>query len=101
MKDEQKAATPKFGAGTGQAWLRQGLHEIRNALYPGSNVAAPTETGMYGTALPSEVAADKQRDLRPGETPNASIIESRIRSADRLAHLPLHEHEREPGPERE
>jgi hypothetical protein len=42
---------------------RQGLRELRSALYPGSNVAGPAELGIYGTATPGEVAERGVRTL--------------------------------------
>ena len=53
---------PKFGAGVLSAYGRQGLAEIRGALYPESNVAQPTEYGMWGTPTPGEVASDREID---------------------------------------
>jgi hypothetical protein len=80
---------------------RQGLQELRNALYPDSNVAVShVESGVYGTALPSEVAAERQKDLQPGEAPSPSILESRVKEADRQANLTPHERE-PPSLERE
>lgn len=56
-------AETKIGAGSLQAMGRLGLQELRNAAYAGSNVAAPTEKGMYGTAMPSDV--NEQRGAEP------------------------------------
>ncbi len=100
MSDNKEGASPKIGAGTMQAMARQGLHELRNALYPDSNVAAHPESGMYGTALPSEVAAQRQGELQPGEPPQASVIESQIKEADRQAQA-THEDRGQRGMERE
>ncbi|MBK9118163.1 MAG: hypothetical protein IPM18_00965 [Phycisphaerales bacterium] len=47
--------TPKIGAGHASAMFRQGLSELRGALYPESNVAQPTVYGIYGTKTPGEV----------------------------------------------
>lgn len=84
MSDTEKAS-PKLGAGSLQAMGRMGLHEFRNAFYAGSNVATHTEAGMWGTALPSEVAAQRQDELQPGEPASPSVIDSRIKEADRQA----------------
>ena len=60
--------SPKFGAGHLEAFGRQGMAEIRNALYPESNVAQRhAEPGIYGTAVPSEV--DRQRQAEPVAAP--------------------------------
>src|ERR1051325_10254053 len=87
MNDKREGASPKIGAGTFQAMGRQGLHELRNALYPGSNVAAPPEAGIYGTALPSEVVAQRHEDLQPGPSPPSSVIADRLKAAARPAQL--------------
>lgn len=62
MSEEDKPK-PKWGAGTLQAMGRQGFNEIRNALYPESNIAVPAEHGTFGTTIPSEV--QRQRDKDP------------------------------------
>ncbi len=54
----------KLGEGSMNAWLRTGLHELRNAFYPGSNVSVHPEYGMYGTKTPGEVAEDRRGDAR-------------------------------------
>ena len=46
----------KIGSGHAKAMFRQGLAELRGALYADSNVAQPTEYGVYGKETPSEVA---------------------------------------------
>ena len=102
MSDNREGTNPKVGAGHLQAMGRQGLHELRNALYPASNVAAPSDAGAYGVALPSEIAAQRHEDLQPGEAPATSIIDSRIKAADRQVNLSPAEHSRtEPMLERE
>ena len=55
---------PIIGAGHAKAMLRQGLDELRAAMYTESNVAQPTEYGMYGTPLPSEIAAEHRGESR-------------------------------------
>lgn len=63
MTRSEHAPAPKWGAGSLQAFLRQGLHELRAAIYPDSPIAAPVESGMYGTATPYEVS--RQRGAEP------------------------------------
>ncbi len=41
---------------------RLGVEEVRRALYPDSNVVAPTMYGMPGTLTPGEVAADRREE---------------------------------------
>lgn len=81
--------SPKLGAGHGSAMFRQGLAELRAAMYPESNVAQPTVYGMAGTKTPGEVMQDKQGDLRdPDERP--SILDERLKQVenDRAGHEP-------------
>lgn len=72
---------PKIGAGHASAMFRQGLAELRGALYPDSNVAQPTVYGIYGTKTPGEVMQEKQGEQRdPDETP--SILDERLKQAE-------------------
>lgn len=69
---------PKIGAGHASAMFRQGLAELRGALYADSNVAQPAQYGIYGTKTPGEVMQDKQVEARdPDEQP--SILEERMK----------------------
>lgn len=73
--------TPKIGAGHASAMFRQGLSELRGALYPESNVAQPTVYGIYGTKTPGEVMQEKQGEQRdPDESP--SILDERLKQAE-------------------
>lgn len=92
MADKQPQ--PKIGAGHAQAMFRQGLTELRAALYPESNVAQPSVYGIAGTRTPGEVMQEKQGELRdPDEKP--SILGERLKQSEREAAV------REPEPERE
>lgn len=89
---------PKMGAGHASAMFRQGLSELRGALYPESNVAQPTVYGIYGTKTPGEVMQEKQGESRdPDEQP--SILDERLkqaeqqRDADKGRESPQHERE--------
>lgn len=64
--------TPKWGSEHASAMFRQGLRELRGALYPESNVAQQPEYGLYGTVTPGEVAASR-RD---------SIVEEKLQQID-------------------
>lgn len=89
MADKQPQ--PKIGAGHAQAMFRQGLTEMRAALYPESNVAQPSVYGIAGTRTPGEVMQEKQGELRdPDEKP--SILGERLKQAEREAAV------REPEP---
>lgn len=75
MSDDNK---PKIGAGHASAMFRQGLAELRGALYPESNVAQPPQYGIYGTKTPGEVMQEKQAEGRdPDEQP--SVLEERMK----------------------
>lgn len=57
---------------------RQGLRELRAAMYPDSNVAQQPEYGIYGTSTPGEVAESRREDQRDmqDEKPAGSVIEN-------------------------
>lgn len=75
----------KIGSEHVKAMGRQGLRELRAAMYPDSNVAQQAEYGMYGTATPGEVQDarrdDDERDMHD-EKPAGSIIESRMNAME-------------------
>jgi hypothetical protein len=54
----------KIGAGHAAGMARQGLRELRQALYPESNVAQQTDYGIWGVATPGEVAESRRSDVR-------------------------------------
>lgn len=61
-----ESSTPKWGASHADAMLRQGLAELRGALYPESNVAQPPQYGLFGNPTPGEVdrnAREASNDL--------------------------------------
>lgn len=72
--------SPKIGAGHASAMFRQGLSELRGALYSDSNVAQPAQYGLYGTKTPGEVAESRRADADMDEE-KGSILESRLREA--------------------
>ena len=69
---ERKA---KIGSEHAPTMGRLGLEELRNALYPSSNVAEPnTMYGVYGTKTPGELADDRrshETELNRDEEPQA------------------------------
>ena len=73
----------KIGEGSGSAFVRQGLRELRGALYADSNVAQPPEYGMYGTKTPGEIAEDRRGDNRDLEDEKAqdSVLGERMEQA--------------------
>lgn len=75
MSDDQ--AEPKIGAGHASAMFRQGLSELRGALYPESNVAQPPQYGLYGTRTPGEVMQERGSDARDvDEQPRSAFAEA-------------------------
>lgn len=80
MSDENT----KIGAGHASAMGRQGLRELRGALYPESNVAQQPEYGLYGTRTPGEVAESRRADEKsmeeePGQ---GSVLQDTLQKAE-------------------
>lgn len=72
----------KFGEGHVAAMGRLGLEELRGALYPESNVAQPSEYGLYGTLTPGEVAEARREsgyEMEPDAHSGGSILGERMR----------------------
>jgi hypothetical protein len=82
----QQETKPKIGAEHASAMWRQGLRELRAAVYPESNVSQPPEYGVYGTKTPGEVAQDRRADGPDLEDEKSkgrgSVLESRSRQAE-------------------
>lgn len=76
--------SPKIGAGHASAMFRQGLKELRGALYPDSNVAQHQEYGLYGTRTPGEVAEARRSDERDleEEPQRESVLAERLERAE-------------------
>jgi hypothetical protein len=72
---------PKIGAGHASAMFRQGLAELRGALYQESNVAQPAQYGLYGTRTPGEVAEARRPDERDLDEEPRSILGERLERA--------------------
>lgn len=76
----------KIGDGHLSAFARQGLKEVRSAIYPQSNVASPTEYGMYGTQTPGEVADAREGSKELDEEKSSDLLNSMVeRTAGRNA----------------
>lgn len=85
MTDPKK---PKIGAEHASAMLRQGLRELRQAVYPESTIATQTEQGIWGTKTPGEVAQDRRGEASRFEdesTGNDSIVNQRLEQAESRA----------------
>lgn len=77
-----KEPIQKIGTGHAAAMFRQGLAELRAAMYPQSNVAQPAQYGIYGTKTPGEVMEDKELAARdPDERP--SILGERLKQVEK------------------
>jgi hypothetical protein len=69
----------KIGSGHAAAMARLGLKELRAAVFPDSNVAQPSEYGLYGTLTPGEVAESRRAD-ELNEEPRTPIPEETARA---------------------
>lgn len=74
------------------AFGRLGIHELRNALYPESNVAqGHSEYGMWASPTPGMVQDAVEKDgaksdvQKANEVPPQSILDERMRDAERSA----------------
>ena len=76
---------PKIGEGHAAAMLRQGLRELRGAMYTQSNVAQSPEYGLYGTRTPGEVAEARRSDgpELEEEPQRESVLDQRLQQLDR------------------
>lgn len=83
---------PKIGAGHAQAMARLGIHELGAAVTAESNIAQPTEMGVFGTKTPGEVWADRRESAPEVRSP---LEEARARAKATV------EAEPEKGPERD
>jgi hypothetical protein len=76
----KRTTTRKIGDGHASAMFRQGLRELRGALYPDSNVAQPSELGLYGTLTPGEIGEARRGDERATDgDAGDSILAGRLR----------------------
>ncbi len=80
----------KWGSEHAGAMFRQGIRELRAAVYPESNIAQQAEYGVYGTKTPGEVAEDRRGDGRDLEDETSkdsgSILGDRLREAESRDH---------------
>ena len=83
--------TGKIGAGHAAAMGRLGLHELRNAVMPESNVAQQhAEYGLYGTATPGEVSEARRVEEYDRGEEGGSVLDDRMQQA-----LARDDHERD------
>ena len=84
MSDKVKLSIP-IGTGHASAMFRLGLKELRElGNLHGSNIAQPTEMGLFGTKTPGEVAAARgvHGPTVENERDSESHLESRLRQAE-------------------
>lgn len=77
----------KIGSTHASAMARQGLRELRAAIYPNSNLAQSPEIGVYGSITPGEVAEDRRNqtlDLEQEKPVAGSAIEQRMPTASEI-----------------
>jgi hypothetical protein len=101
---EKETGYTKIGEGHASAMWRQGLSELRGAMYPESNVAQPPQYGLYGTRTPGEVAEARRPDDRDmdEEKGQKSVIEDRLQQAEMSVQRDqVKEMQKEPEPEKE
>ena len=85
-KDEPQQ---KLFSGVLAAHGRLGVHELRNALYPESNIAqGHSEYGMWAAPTPSMITSaiekDVQQDVQKADdVPSQSILNERLQQAER------------------
>lgn len=77
-----KSKQPKIGAGHASAMYRQGLAELRGAVYPSSNIAQPPQYGLYGTRTPGEVMEDKELTVKDPDEVRRSVLDEKLRDAE-------------------
>lgn len=82
MRADEASAAP-IGAGHASAMFRQGLSELRGAMYQQSNVAQPAQYGLYGTRTPGEVAEERRSAERDFDEEPKSVVDERIQQAER------------------
>ena len=101
---------PKFGAGHLFAMGRLGAQEARAALYTGSNVAQPTEYGIWGKPTPGEIASvnagpSQQNDANLQQTldeePASSPLQQSMKEADARAQARVPEQTRDRNQDRD
>ena len=91
MAQARDAPEPvKIGAGHLAGMGRQGLRELRAAMYPESNVAQQPDLGIVGNATPGEVAEARRadeyaRDVERFEQEGGSVVADRLQKAEKEA----------------
>jgi hypothetical protein len=74
----------KIGSEHLGAMGRQGLRELRGAIYPSSNIAQQAEYGIYGTRTPGEVAESRRGDgiSMEDEKPAGTVLDDRMKAVE-------------------
>lgn len=81
MSDGRREAPAKIGDQTLKAMASLGLEELRNSLYPTSNVAQhASEPGVWGDRSYGDVASDRTADSPDPQRP--SLLAEKIKQAE-------------------
>jgi hypothetical protein len=75
----------KIGAGHTMGMLRLGFSEIRSLPYNGSNIAQPTEYGIFGRETPGEIAESRRSDFDAWQGSDPADIRSMTAGRDTVA----------------
>jgi hypothetical protein len=78
---------------------RQGLKELRAALYSESNIAQATDYGIYGMSTPGEVAQERQGETPSLEEEHGSTLGDKLKQAEASRDDPGREDREHDGPE--
>ena len=86
-KNSNQPEPRKIGTGHASAMLRQGLRELRGALYNESNVAQQPEYGLYGTMTPGEIGESRRSYPAPelDDAQRASPLQQSMQQAESRA----------------
>lgn len=75
----------KIGEGSAAGMLRQGLRELRGAMYTQSNVAQPTDYGIWGNQTPGEVADSRRNDpTKDEEGRHSALVDKHLNRIESL-----------------
>ncbi len=86
----------KIGEGTATGMVRQGLRELRGAMYTQSNVAQPTDYGIWGNQTPGEVADSRRNDpTKDEEGQHSALVDKHLNRIESLPSQPVSDKEPE------
>ena len=71
----------KIGAGHAAGMFRQGLKELRAAVYSEGNIAQQPDLGIVGNATPGEIAQSREAEAPQWEEEKHSALDDRVQPA--------------------